>query len=138
MLPWMRQQFPGVVSLFFPMETIFHRCAMVSVDRSRSGDVTSLLRRLRESGPLRCSKVIIVTDADTRLDPATVWWRTINSCNWQKDLSISADGMSLDIDATRKPERGEPLERREAAELVDRRWQEYGWEPPGTAKTQRA
>ena len=52
-LPWLQRRLPEVVDLCFPLETIFHRAAIVSVDTSRSGNVPALIRRLREEGPLR-------------------------------------------------------------------------------------
>jgi 4-hydroxy-3-polyprenylbenzoate decarboxylase len=126
MLPWLQRRFPEVVDLCFPLETIFHRAAIVSVDASRNGDVPALLRRLREKGPLRRAKVIVMVDADTGVDPSSVWWRAVNCCNWRRDLLVRDDGAFLDIDATLKAEQGPPLERRETADLVTRRWREYG------------
>lgn len=126
MLPWLQRRFPELVDICLPLETIFHRAAIVSVAASRCSDVPTLIRRLREAGPLRRARIIIVVDADTGTDPATVWWRAINCCDWRRDLLASEDGALLDIDATRKAMQGEPLERRETAELVTRRWREYG------------
>jgi 4-hydroxy-3-polyprenylbenzoate decarboxylase len=126
MLPWLQRRFPEVVDLCFPLETIFHRAVIVSVDTSRNGDIPALLRRLREEGPLRRAKVIVVVDADTGTDPSSVWWRALNCCNWQRDLLVSDDGAFLGIDATLKAEQVPPLERRETADLVTRRWREYG------------
>jgi 4-hydroxy-3-polyprenylbenzoate decarboxylase len=126
MLPWLHRRFPEVVDLCFPLETIFHRAVIVSVDASRNGDIPVLLRRLREEGPLRRSKIIVVVDADVGIDPSQVWWRTMNCCDWRRDLLVSADGAFLDIDATLKAEQGAPLERRETVDLVTRRWREYG------------
>ena len=127
MLPWLQRKFPEVVDLCFPLETIFHRAAIVSVDTSSNGDIPALLRQLREEGPLRRAKVIIVVNADDGADPSQAWWRAVNCCDWRRDLLVSADGSLLGIDATRKPEQGALLERREAVDLVTRRWREYGF-----------
>jgi 4-hydroxy-3-polyprenylbenzoate decarboxylase len=125
-LPWLQRRLPEVMDLCFPLETIFHRAAIVSVDTSRSGNVPALIRRLREEGPLRKAKVVIVVDADVSTDPSQAWWHAVNCCDWRRDMIVSDDGASLDIDATRKPEQGTPLERSEAADLVTKRWKEYG------------
>ena len=126
MLPWLHRRFPEIVDLCFPLETIFHRAAIVSVATSWSGDVPELIRRLREGGPLRRSKVIVVVDAETGADPSRAWWRAVNCCDWMRDLLVSADGSLLGIDATPKPEQGATLNRRETVDLVTRRWREYG------------
>ena len=126
MLPWLQRRFPGVVDLCFPLETIFHRAAIVSVETSRSGDIPVLIRWLREAAPLQRAKVIVVVDADIGVDPARAWWRAVNCCDWRRDLLVSDDGCLLGIDATRKPAQGTALERRETVDLVTRRWREYG------------
>jgi 4-hydroxy-3-polyprenylbenzoate decarboxylase len=125
MLPWLQRRFPGIVDICMPLETIFHRAAIVSVDTTRSGDVPALIRRLWEEGPLRRAKVIVVVDADAGADPSRAWWRAVNCCDWKRDLLVSDDGSHLGIDATRKPGQGAPLERRDTANLVTRRWREY-------------
>ena len=127
MLPWLQRRFPEIVELSFPLETIFHRAAIVGVETSRNADIPTLIRLLLEEGPLRRAKVIIVVDADVGADPAQAWWRAVNSCDWRRDLLVSDDGTLLGIDATRKPGQGAPLERQEAADLVTRRWREYGF-----------
>jgi 4-hydroxy-3-polyprenylbenzoate decarboxylase len=126
MLPWLQRRFPEIVDLCFPLETIFHRAAIVSVDTSRNGDVPALIRRLREAGLFGRAKVIVVVDAEAGSDLSHAWWRAVNCCDWRRDLLVSDDGSLLGIDATRKPEQGAPLERRETVDLVTRRWREYG------------
>jgi 4-hydroxy-3-polyprenylbenzoate decarboxylase len=126
MLPWLQRRFPEVLDLRFPLETIFHRAAIVSIETSRSRDIPALIRRLRELGPLRHAKVIVAVDADTGSDPSLAWWRSVNCCDWPRDLLVSDDGSLLGIDATRKPGQGATLERRETVDLVTRRWREYG------------
>jgi 4-hydroxy-3-polyprenylbenzoate decarboxylase len=126
MLPWLQRRFPEVLDLRFPLETIFHRAAIVSIDTSRNGDVKALIRRLQEVGPLRRARVIVVVDADAGSDPSRAWWRAVNCCDWRRDLLVGDDGSLLGIDATRKPGQGATLERRGTVDLVTRRWQEYG------------
>lgn len=126
MLPWLQRRFYGIADLAMPLGTIFHRAAIVSVESALCGSVPELIRRLWEEGPLRRARVIVVVDADAGVDPAGAWWRALNSSQWQRDLILSDDGSLLGLDATRKPEQGCPLERSETAELVARRWQEYG------------
>ncbi len=126
MLPWLQCRFPGIVALSMPLETIFHRAAIVGVDTALCGSVLELIRRLWEEGPLRRARVMIVVDADAGVDPAGAWWRALNSAQWERDLIFSHDGSLLGLDATRKPEQGCPLERSETKELVTRRWPEYG------------
>jgi 4-hydroxy-3-polyprenylbenzoate decarboxylase len=126
MLPWLQRRFPEIVGLCFPLETIFHRAAIVSVNTSRNGDVPALIRRLREAGPLGRAKLIVVVDAEAGSEPSHAWWRSVNCCDWRRDLLVSDDGSLLGIDATRKPGQGATLERRETVDLVTRRWREYG------------
>ncbi len=126
MLPWLQRRHSGIVDIAMPLETIFHRGTIVSVDSEKCGPVLELIRRLWESGPLRRAKVLIVVDVDKNMDPAGVWWRAMNCCDWRRDLIFGDDGTLLGIDATRKQEQGISLERGTTAELVTQRWQEYG------------
>jgi 4-hydroxy-3-polyprenylbenzoate decarboxylase len=126
MLPWLQRCHPGIVDISMPLETIFHRGVLVSVESELCGSVPELIRRLWESGPLRRARIMIVVDADSGVDPAGAWWRMLNCCQWERDLLVSEDGSCLALDATRKPEQGSSLERGETVDLVSRRWKEYG------------
>ncbi len=130
MLPWLQKRHPCIVDLFMPLETIFHRAAIVVVKSDQCRSVPELIRLLWGVGPLRRAKVIVVVDAHTPIVPAMAWWRSINCCDWGRDLIVSDDGLLLGIDATRKPDDPrEPLEESRGEEIsasVTQRWKEYG------------
>jgi 4-hydroxy-3-polyprenylbenzoate decarboxylase len=125
LLPMLRLRFPEISELNFPMEGIFHRAALISV-RPGSDSVT-LLKRLREAGPLRDSPLLAVVDDDVSVaDPSEVFRRLLNVARFS--TSVSVRGEKIDIDGTRRKgaDSPAPVQRdRRWMSLVDSRWSEY-------------
>ncbi|HAD03357.1 MAG: hypothetical protein A2091_01080 [Desulfuromonadales bacterium GWD2_61_12] len=123
LLPLLQVDLPEVVDVTMPLATIFHGCALVAV--RDAGDGRALLAALWRSLLLKGAKLLVLVDADCDLRrPDEVFWRVINGLDPQRDMVTVAG--KIGIIAT-----GRDLGPRVAvdaatAELVARRWQEYG------------
>jgi 4-hydroxy-3-polyprenylbenzoate decarboxylase len=150
MLPFIRRELPEIVDINFPLEWIFHSCAVVAIAKASAGHGREVLRLLRESRWLRHARLLVIVDADLNVqDLSRVAWKALNNVDWQRDL-LSVEGPNpkihadspfpvctslLGIDATRKwpGERdGRPWPREitmddAVVKLVDARWKEYGF-----------
>jgi len=150
MLPFIRQEFPEIADINFPLEWIFHSCAVVAIDKAYAGHAREVLRILRESRWLRRARLLVIVDADLNVqDLSRVAWKALNNVDWQRDLLTVDDPLTkipadspfpvctslLGIDATRKwpgERAGRPWPREIAMDeavvtLVDARWKEYGF-----------
>ena len=148
MLPLTQLRLPEVVEMNLPLEGIFHGAAIVAITKGFPGHARKVMKTLWNEGWLRGSRLLVVVDGDVNVhDISRVFWKILNSVNWERDL-VSADspgteetvgpqlpfGGRLGIDATRKlPGEGVAAWPREVAmdsdimELVTRRWREYGF-----------
>lgn len=135
LVPFSRRDCPEIVDITLPMEGIFHGCAVIAINKSAAGQGRRVLEALRSSGWLKKGKLLVVVDAsDAALTLSGAFWQALNGAEFPRDLMLS-DGY-LGIDATRKfPEEGGERESEELRQdpsvndLVQRRWQEYGFEP---------
>ncbi|MBE7414167.1 MAG: UbiD family decarboxylase [Deltaproteobacteria bacterium] len=150
-LPSLKLQFPEVVDFSLPMEAVSYRIAVVSIKKEYPGHARRIMMGLW--GVLKqfmYVKYIIVVDDDidahnwadviwaisTRVDPKRDTLILENTPIDYLDFSSPLDnlGSKMGIDATHKqpPEVtrkwGEKMEMdRKIAELVEKRWKEYGF-----------
>lgn len=150
LLPFIRRELPEVADINLPLEWIFHNSAVVSVNKAFPGHGGEIIHKLRNSGWLRNSRILVIVDEDCDVkDLSRVAWRVMNFVDWQRDLTISGrkaeraasssmlpgSGTFLGIDATRKrsEERAGsewPAEismDEDMVRLVEGRWRDYGF-----------
>ena len=126
LLPLLRIDFPEIVDLNFPIETIFHGCALLSV-RTTAGGGRELLRSLWRSRYFRSSRLLVLLAEGVDVqDPAQVFWQAVNRVDPARDVVIEA--ARVGIDATRVPPGGRVEADKETKLLITRRWHEYGFE----------
>jgi 4-hydroxy-3-polyprenylbenzoate decarboxylase len=124
LLALLQTDFPHIVDINMPMETIFHGVTLLTVRRQGDGDIPRLARDLWGRKPFNRSKLLLFVDEQTDVQDARgCFWRAINRVDAQRDLLH--DGPRLAIDATGLP--GKPLIFDPAVNaLLERRWAEYG------------
>jgi len=117
---------PQVTGLHLPFAGIFHGAAIIAVSNAR-GRGRELLAAIRTTPWFAVSRLLVLVDAEQDpADEAGVCWRVMNCVDWERDLVIVADRLS--IDATRKPGARIPaVADAETAALVAKRWREYGF-----------
>ncbi|GAB6183638.1 menaquinone biosynthesis decarboxylase [Thermodesulfovibrio hydrogeniphilus] len=149
-LPLLRLQFPEIIDMNLPMEGVFHNAAIISIKKQYPGHGKKIIHGLWGMGQMMFSKLIIVVDEDVDVqDLSTTAWKVLNNVDWRRDVIISEGpldeldhaasfprfGGKMGIDATRKTrEEGmmrdwpeEISQAKEIVELVNKRWQEYGF-----------
>jgi 4-hydroxy-3-polyprenylbenzoate decarboxylase len=124
LLALLQADYPQIVDINMPMETIFHGVTLLAVRRQRDGDIAELARALWERKPFNRSKLLLFVDEGTDVqDVRGCFWRAVNRVDAQRHLL--RDGQRLAIDVTGLP--GRPLDLDPAVkDLLDRRWAEYG------------
>lgn len=124
LLPLVRMTVPAVRALHLPAAGIFHRAALVSVDRAEERPANVVAQQLRSTLLLRGARVLVLCADDHPLhDAEAVLWRVLNRVDWERDLLIE-NGM-LTIDARRLPA-GEPVRcRPDVLARVLARWEDY-------------
>ena len=149
-LPMLQMLVPEIVDMELPMEGVFHNCALISIDKTYSGQAKKTINALWGLGQMASTKFIAVFDKDVDLrDSATVVWKLLNNVDPRRDVLMSEGpldaldhsapypdyGGKMGIDATRKT-RQEGMGRdwpeeitMDAAtmEKVKQRWKEYGF-----------
>ncbi len=124
LLALLQADFPQIVAINMPMETIFHGVTLLAVRREQEGDIAELARALWGRKPFSRAKLLLFVDEQTDVQDAQgCFWRAINRLDAERNLL--RDGHRLAIDATRLP--GRPLALDPAVKtLLERRWSEYG------------
>jgi 4-hydroxy-3-polyprenylbenzoate decarboxylase len=148
--PILRQQVPEIVDFFLPMETLSYKAAVLSIDKAYPGHARRAALAFWSALPqFTYTKFVIVVDKDINIrDPRAVVWAIASKVDPARDVFILPDtpfdsldfatekaglGGRMGIDATTKipPETDRtwstPLESDpDTAEMVERRWAEYG------------
>uniref|UniRef100_B8HY79 UbiD family decarboxylase n=1 Tax=Cyanothece sp. (strain PCC 7425 / ATCC 29141) TaxID=395961 RepID=B8HY79_CYAP4 len=148
--PILRQQVPEIVDFFLPMEALSYKAAILSIDKAYPGQARRAALAFWSALPqFTYTKFVIVVDKTINIrDPGQVVWAISSKVDPSRDVFILPDtpfdsldfasqkiglGGRMGIDATTKipPETehewGEPLASDPGmAELVERRWAEYG------------
>lgn len=151
-LPLIQLQLPEVRDIHFPVEGVFHNCAIVSIEKHYPGQARKVMYALWGMGQMMFTKFLIVVDAEVNVhDLSEVFWRVLGNVDPRRDTVIVEGpvdildhaspqvgyGSKMGIDATRKlPEEGHPRpwpeEVRtspEISRLIVKRWEEYGLSP---------
>ncbi|OIV39021.1 menaquinone biosynthesis decarboxylase [Mangrovactinospora gilvigrisea] len=150
-LPLLKIVVPDIVDYDLPEAGGFHNCAIVSIDKRYPKHAQKVMSAIWGAHMMSLTKLIIVVDADCDVhDYQEVAWRAFGNVDYARDLmTVEGPVDHLDhasyqqfwggkagVDATRKlPEEGytrdggwpemvasDPA----TAELVTRRWREYG------------
>lgn len=148
--PILRQQVSEIVDFFLPMEALSYKAAVISIDKAYPGQARRAALAFWSALPqFTYTKFVIVVDKDINIrDPRQVVWAVTSKVDPSRDVFILPDtpfdtldfaseklglGGRMGIDATTKvpPETnhewGAPLESdADVANMVDRRWAEYG------------
>ncbi|MBP0001080.1 MAG: UbiD family decarboxylase [Cyanobacteria bacterium SID2] len=148
--PILRQQVSEIVDFFLPMEALSYKAAIISIDKAYPGQARRAALAFWSALPqFTYTKFVIVVDKDINIrDPRQVVWAISSKVDPVRDVFVLPNtpfdtldfasekvglGGRMGVDATTKipPETehewGEPLESdRDVANMVDRRWAEYG------------
>ncbi len=150
-LPLIKMTVPEIVDYDLPEAGIFHNCVIVSIEKRFPKHAQKVMSAVWGAGLLSLSKLIVVVDSDCDVhDYAEVAWRALGNVDYSHDVVQTVGpvdhldhasyeqffGGKLGIDATRKlPTEGyrraggwpdECVLSTETADLVARRWREYG------------
>jgi 4-hydroxy-3-polyprenylbenzoate decarboxylase len=153
-LPAIRMTVPEIVDYDLPVAGAFHNCVIVSIRKAFPGHAKKAMHALWGLGMLSLSKSVIVVDEFVDVhDYEGVFFHVCANVDPGRDVMLSEGpldqldhsaqmycyGGKLGIDATHKweTEGARPWPERiemdaEVRDLVDRRWSEYGIQPPGT------
>ncbi len=124
-LPLLQIDFPEVADLNFPLEGIFHGCALIALRQEDSGRSGKLLRDLRQTDLLKASRLLVLLDADVDIrNYSESFWKSINHVDPRRDIIVEDGGLS--IDATRKFSWPNVMEDPAVGRKVEARWAEYG------------
>lgn len=126
-LPLLQVDFPAIRDINFPMEGIFHGCALISLTEQAAGQGRRLIDQLWQQGLLKHSRLLMVFDADVDVqDPSEAYWRAINRLQADRDILI--DGVRVGVDLTGRQQRRLVEADPDILLLLERRWAEYGIE----------
>jgi len=149
-LPLVKMQLPEIVDMNFPLEGVFHNCAIVSIKKRYPGHAKKVMHALWGLGQMMYTKLLVIVDATVDAqDLSTVAWKVFNNIDAARDLVVLEGpldaldhasplahfGHKLGIDATKKwKEEGHDREwpddivmSDEIKKQVDSRWKEYGF-----------
>lgn len=150
MLPILQMVLPEITDINMPAEGIFHNLVLVSMRKEYPGHVRKVMYALWGLGLLMLSKTIVVFDEHVDLqDLSEVAWRLTNNINPATDI-VFAEGplddldhatpvpkygskMGIDVtakgteDGRQRPWPPEIVMDEQVKNLVDSRWQEYGF-----------
>jgi len=150
-LPLLKIQHPEIIDINFPLEGVFHNCAIVSIKKRYPGHAKKIMYSLWGMGQMMYTKLIIVVDENiSPQDISTVAWKVFNNVDPKRDIvftegpldaldhasNLAHYGYRMGIDATKKyPNEGhtrgwpDDIEMSDyIREMVTRRWKEYGFE----------
>lgn len=148
-LPFLQALLPEIVDINFPLEGVFHNCAIVAIHKSYPQQAKKVMHALWGLGQMMFTKMIIVVDKHVNVhDLSEVWWRVYNNIDARRDVVLvdgpldALDhaspqpywGTKMGIDATKTwPEEGhrrpwpdEIAMSPDIKRLVDAKWRELG------------
>lgn len=96
MLPLLQYDCPWISDLHMPLEGIYHKAVLISVDAPKT-PMPELDRMLRQTRFLHNSRLIVLTDKGCNLgNAAEVYWRFVNAGPWGQSVLINGDTMTID------------------------------------------
>jgi 4-hydroxy-3-polyprenylbenzoate decarboxylase len=123
LLPLLQHDNPWVIDIHMPLEGIYHRVAMVSVD-AENMPVEEINKALWQSTLLRNSRLIVLLDKESDLrSGSNIYWRVINANPWTNSVWI--DGEKVVIDARRSSQKTVVRPDQSTLNEVVKRWQEF-------------
>jgi len=121
LLPLLQHDCPWVRDVRMPIESIFHRVALVSVAGEPVPDIEAIQAALQSSMLLKGSKLIVLIDEDVGgLEQNEIYWRVIN----RLDDARRTEGVV--VDARGKPGARKVMQTEEILKTIEGRWEEYG------------
>ena len=128
LLAFLRQLFPGVSGICFPLEWVFHQSGIISLESPSPAMVRETATLLWNTPWFSKARLLIFVDAGvTTSDLSGVAWRAINYCEHGNDYYYDSTGTRLALDATVHRESEPVIECDSGVELrVAKRWKEYG------------
>jgi 4-hydroxy-3-polyprenylbenzoate decarboxylase len=124
-LPMIQVDFPGIKDFNFPMEGIFHGCALISLTKPSAGSGRRLIGQLWQHRMFKRSRLLVIFDAEVDVqNPSEAYWYAVNRVRGDRDILI--DGVKVGIDATNQQNRRTVQADPDTLQLLKRRWPEYG------------
>ncbi len=115
--------YPQIIDLQMPNETIFHGVGLLLVSSQSAEDVKELIYSLWQESPLSRSRLLVLLDEDIDINSvSSCWWRTINRLHNQR---IYQDNGRIAVDATGVDPSILVVEDQQTRELLQRRKDEY-------------
>ncbi len=126
-LAFLRRLVPSVVDIRYPVETVFHQSAIISLENPDPAMVRNISARLWALPWFRSARLLLFVSADagiTGLSRAV--WRSINVTDGAHDIVHDPASGRIAIDATGSRLPRSPVKISAAvATLVEQRWKEY-------------
>ncbi len=123
MLPLLQHDHPWIIDIHMPLEGIYHRAALVSVDAAKI-PLEEIGKVLWQSTLLRNSRLMVLLDRDSDLRKGSnVYWQAINADPWKNSVWI--DGEKMVIDARRSSQKEIVRSDQSTLDKVMKRWQEF-------------
>lgn len=127
-LAFLRKLEPAIADIRYPHEWVFHQSAVISLENPQPGMVRNISARLWALPWFRSARVLLFVTSDAGpVELSRASWRAINVTDFTDDIFHDRATGRVAVDAT-----GCSLPRPEAkisaeyADLVARRWKEYG------------
>ncbi|RLB68013.1 MAG: hypothetical protein DRH08_02170 [Deltaproteobacteria bacterium] len=122
-LPLLQHDHPWIVDIHMPLEGIYHRAALVSVDAAKL-PVAEISTALWQTRMIRNSRLIILLDKDSDLhNIPNVYWRLINADSWTNSVLI--DDNKMVVDARRASQGLAVRPDQSTLNKVMKRWHEF-------------
>lgn len=128
LLAFLQRIVPSIADICFPFEWVFHQSAIISLENAQSGMVRIIAGLLWALPWFRSSRVLLFVSAGTEpVALSRAAWRIINVTNFSEDIIHDGATGRVALDATDcRLHRPELKLSAVSADLVARRWQEYG------------
>lgn len=128
LLAFLHKLAPAVTDIRFPFEWIFQQSAIISLENPQPGMVRNLADLLWKLPWFKSARILLFVTADSeKCAPSYAAWKAINVTDFNDDIIHDKATGRIAVDATggRLPEKKVAYSD-ETAELVARRWKEYG------------
>ncbi|MDX9710261.1 MAG: UbiD family decarboxylase [Trichloromonas sp.] len=125
-LPLLQFDCSEVQDINFPVEGIYHGAALISLKPEAEGQGRLLLQKLQNHWLFKRSRLLAVYNSEVDVqNPASAYWHALNCV--RADVDAQSNGLQILIDATVRQERKPVVADAKIMDLVDQRWNEYGF-----------